>query len=88
MIRTQIQLPPLQYEKLRQNAVTTDKSIAQQIREAIDLYFQHVERPKTKSIRDIAGKFRPLSPEKLKLHDQWFAESILKSKHLPVKSSK
>lgn len=76
MIRTQIQLLDEQYERLRQLAAATHKSIAQQIREAVDLYFRSVNVPKD-DLADIAGKFRPIPMKDLKDHDRWFAEAIL-----------
>lgn len=79
MIRTQIQLLDDQYERLRQRAAATHKSLAQQIRDALDLYLRTVSAPKD-DLADIAGKFRPLPMKDLKDHDRWFAEAIMDSK--------
>ena len=80
MIRTQLQLTEEQYKRLRQEAASSHKSMAQQIREAIDLYLQHSIQSKTKKISEVTGKFKPISGKNLKDHDQGFAEAILASK--------
>ncbi len=80
MIRTQVQLPQEQHARLRHRAALLHKSVAQQIREALTLYFEYTTPSKTRSIRDVAGKFGPLPMDDLKDHDRGFAEAILSSK--------
>jgi K+-sensing histidine kinase KdpD len=80
MIRTQIQLPEVQYERLRQRAGSLRISIAEQIRQAIDLYFQKENLSASKEIREIAGKYEPISTEDLKDHDRWITDAIVESK--------
>lgn len=80
MIRTQIQLQDAQYLRLKRRSAAGDGSIAQLIRDALELYFQTRRRPGGKTIKDIAGKFRPTPPTGLKKHDRELAEAILASK--------
>ncbi len=80
MVRTQIQLQDEQYLRLKRCSTAGDGSIAQLIRDALDLYFQSKKRPGRKSIRDIAGKFHPVPMTGLKKHDHEFAEAIVASK--------
>lgn len=80
MIRTQIQLPEHQHQLLRRRSAEKGKSIALQIREAIDLYLRVNERTGIKTIKDIAGKYKPQPIEDLKEHDRGFVEAIQESK--------
>ena len=80
MIRTQIQLSETQYEKLRDRANALRISIAEQIRQAIDLYFQKEKSSPIRDFREIAGKYEPLSTDDLKDHDRWLTNAISDSK--------
>lgn len=63
MIRTQIQLPPGLYDRLRRRAGLTSKSMAQQIREAVELYLAREEGRTPISLDEIAGRFPDLPPD-------------------------
>lgn len=76
MIRTQIQLPEADYEKLRQRAADARTSMAQQVREAIAQYLASGKKPQL-PLDAIIGKHRPrLSLDDLKDHDRWFVEAV------------
>jgi hypothetical protein len=75
MIRTQIQLEERDYEELRTMASEARRSIADCIREGIQLFLR-TRRLKASVIDEIAGKFRPLPPADLKDHDRWFADAV------------
>ena len=77
MLRTQVQIPEQQLKKLRQLSKRMGKSVAQQVREALDLYLGRLERQALGSLADIAGRFRPIPIEDLKGHDRAFIEGIL-----------
>ena len=79
MIRTQIQLPEEQYEALKRQAADSEKSIAQQIREAISVYLERNRAPKRR-VEEIAGKYQPQDLRDLKDHDRGIAEAIESSK--------
>lgn len=74
MIRTQIQLPETEYERLREIAEKERRSMADCIREAIRLFLQQAADTES-SLETIAGKFRPQPLEDLKPHDAWFADT-------------
>ncbi len=76
MVRTQIQLDEGKYSKLRQVAAKQGRSMADCIREAINLFLQKSES-QTADIAAIAGKYTPMEPSRLKAHDRWWAEAIL-----------
>jgi predicted transcriptional regulator len=82
MVRTQIQLTDDQYRRLKQSAAELDKPIAEQIREAVDIYLERQEQPSRLGIRQIAGKFSSKNipkrePQSL---DDWYVESIAERK--------
>ena len=76
MIRTQIQLPREEYEKLRKVAARLRKSMAACIRDGIQLFLRHSQASEA-DLTDLAGKFRPLRMKDLKPHDRWRAEAAL-----------
>jgi hypothetical protein len=82
MVRTQIQLTEEQYLRLKKSSAENDKGIAEQIREAVDFYFERQEQSIRKSFAQVAGKFAPQKPGKGKApgHDDWFAGSIVERK--------
>lgn len=78
MIRTQLQLTKQQYQRLRSWVSRLDKSIAQQVREAIDDYLQRLDRAEGKRIADIAGRFEPLpdAAQGIPEHDRLFSQAV------------
>ncbi|MHB2018288.1 MAG: ribbon-helix-helix protein, CopG family [Candidatus Xenobia bacterium] len=74
MIRTQIQLPEDEYERLREAARRQGRSMADCIREAIGLFLRVEGRPEY----DISSlpAFHPRGVEDLKEHDRWWIESL------------
>ena len=73
MIRTQIQLPESDYERLREAARRQGRSMADCIREGIDLYLAGAGQRKT-DLASLAGRFHPRDASDLKPHDQaWIA---------------
>jgi hypothetical protein len=71
LIRTQIQLSEEDYEKLKVIAVRQKKSMAECIREGIQLFLLGVPSGGT-DLESLAGSFRPLGSNDLKPHDaQW-----------------
>ena len=69
MIRTQIQLPESDYERLREAARRQGRSMADCIREGIDLYLAGAGQRKT-DLASLAGRFHPRDASDLKPHDQ------------------
>ena len=82
MMRTQIQLPEPDYERLRTEASRQRRSMADCIREGIQMFLERSDS-KSDDIVEIAGKFRPLPLEDLKPHDRWFAEAADKPRSKP-----
>ena len=73
MIRTQIQLPESDYERLREAARRQGRSMADCIREGIDLYLAGAGQRKT-DLASLAGRFHPRDASDLKPHDRaWIA---------------
>lgn len=75
MVRTQIQLEEAAYERLRRVAQQQRRSIADCIREGIELVVQGAEA-ELDSLDAIAGRWRPKTDSDLKLHDQAWAAAI------------
>ncbi len=75
MIRTQIQLPDNEYERLRELSARLRRSISDCIREGIRMFLSRTEA-QADDLSDIAGKFRPLQAEDLKPHDRWYVEAV------------
>ncbi|MGA2061698.1 MAG: CopG family transcriptional regulator [Thermoguttaceae bacterium] len=82
MVRTQIQLTEEQYRRLKKSSAERDMPIAEQIREAVDIYLQRQEQSPQRSFAQIAGKFMPKTHvgAKTQSHDDWFADSIAQRK--------
>jgi hypothetical protein len=82
MVRMQIQLTEDQYRRLKKSAAERNMPIAEQIREAVDIYLERQEQIPRRSIAKIAGKFAPKTAGKDKRwsHDDWFAESVAQRK--------
>jgi Arc/MetJ-type ribon-helix-helix transcriptional regulator len=79
MMRTQIQLPEPEYDRLRELAARLRRSMADCIREGIRLFLDRAGS-KADDLSDIAGRFRPLSVKDLKPHDRGFIEAAISSK--------
>ena len=79
MIRTQIQLDEDKHRKLREVAAQQGRSIADCIREGINLFLQRSDS-RAEDIEAIAGKFPPKPMSGLKRHDRWWAEGILEKR--------
>jgi len=76
MIRLPIELPETMHNRLRQVARKQDRSLADCIREAVDLFLgKYGSQPS--SIDAIAGKYSPQPMSGLKRHDRWWAEAIM-----------
>jgi hypothetical protein len=82
MVRTQIQLTKAQSEALRKLAAARGESIAELIRQSIDLFLRQahesdVERSeKWRRARAVSGRFRSGLPDLSTNHDQYLAEDI------------
>lgn len=75
MVRTQIQLSEDRYKQIREVAVRQGRSMADCIREGIDLFLSGSRR-KAEDLSDVAGRFKAISPKGLKDHDIWWSESL------------
>jgi len=74
MIRTQIQLPVTEYERLRAEAQRQGRSMADCIRQGIGLYLASATAD-TAELLALAGRFSPRDSSDLKPHDaSWIAE--------------
>jgi hypothetical protein len=71
MIRTQVQLPEAEYEQLRDIAARERRSMADCIREGVQLFLDRF-RQAGGDLDSFAGKFRPLPVDDLKPHDRWY----------------
>ena len=82
MVRTQIQLTEEQYRRLKQSAAVLDKPIAEQIREAVDIYLQRQDQSPRQNISQIAGKFssKNITKSEPQSLDDWYVESIAERK--------
>jgi len=78
MVRTQIQLPEAKYQRLRDVSHRLKRSMADCIREGIDLFLGKTGGGD--DLADIAGKFRPLPDADAQSHDARWARAILDSK--------
>lgn len=74
MIRTQIQLPEQDYERLREAARRQHRSLADCIREGIGLYLAAAAGAAA-DLTDVAGRFTPLPTDDLKPHDRAWIEA-------------
>lgn len=68
MIRTQIQLPEAEYERLRAEAQRQGRSMADCIREGIGLYLASAGAARA-DLLALAGRFSPRDAADLKPHD-------------------
>ena len=75
MVRTQIQLPEEDYERLKLAASRQGRSMADCIREGIGLFLRQVDQGR----RDLLAipAFLPGAMDDLKEHDRWWAEAAL-----------
>lgn len=74
MIRTQIQLPERDYERLREAAQRQHRSLADCIREGIGLYLRSAEAA-VADLSEVAGRFTPRPIDDLKSHDRAWIET-------------
>jgi hypothetical protein len=75
MIRTQIQLPEAEYDRLRAVAQRQGRSMADCIREGIGLYLAST-RSVGSDILSLAGRFAPQPAADLKPHDAAWIDEI------------
>ncbi len=81
MVRTQIQLTEAQVQALKQLAAQRGASMAELIRQAIELLIQKVQEPeidreeKRRRARKISGKFRSGVPDLGVNHDYYLDEA-------------
>lgn len=82
MIRTQIQFDEKQLSALRQRSAETGRSIADLVREGVDLYLSSHKRPdRQEQIRRalaVAGKFASGAKDISTNHDRYLAEAFRK----------
>ena len=78
MKRTQIQVPEDEYAELERLAHQLGRSVADCIREGIDLFLGK-NRATNAGLDKIAGRFHPQSIEDLKPHDRGLVESLIRS---------
>ncbi len=80
MVRTQIQLTEKQLRHLRGLASSTGRSIADLVREGVDLYLQARHRPSREETiqkaREVAGQFASGSPGGGREPDQHYADGF------------
>jgi hypothetical protein len=76
MIKTQVQLEEWQYEAAKKVGAVTSRSMSDIIREGLTLVLPKLGHGGQKPLAAIAGKYRPLSIQDLKGHDQGWVESI------------
>jgi hypothetical protein len=76
MVRTQIQLPEAEYDRLREVAARQRRSLADCIREGIALFLSQ-SKPRSSRVAEVAGKYTPVSTADLKSHDQAWADSAV-----------
>lgn len=81
MVRTQIQLSESQAESLRLIAAQRRKSVAELIRQAVELWLQSVQtademREKRQRAKLVSGKFSSGLPDLGRNHDFYLAEAI------------
>ena len=82
MIRTQIQLPPTKYERLRRVAARRHQSMAECIRESVDSFLEHAENEE-EDLAALAGSFHATADPKIKDHDRWWADAALPRSRKP-----
>ena len=81
MVRTQIQLTEAQAQALRILAAQQRKSLAELIRQSVDLFLSSAQssddmREKRRRAKLISGKFHSGLPDLGKNHDYYLAEAI------------
>lgn len=78
MIKTQIQLEEGQYDRLRAVAAQERRSLADCVRESVDLFLaDHAQPANAGELDQVLGRFRPLDDADMKDHDSAWAEAIL-----------
>ena len=80
MIRTQIQLTDEQLRHLRGLSSSTGRSIADLVREGVDLYLQTRHKPSReeaiRKAREVAGRFASGSADGSREHDRHLADAF------------
>lgn len=71
-----MQLREAEYEALKELAHRTRRSMAECVREGVELLLRHDSERKRMDFRKVAGKFSEIPADDLKPHDRWWAESI------------
>lgn len=72
MVKTQIQLEEWQYEAAKREARAQDRSLADFIREAVEMALRR--KAAVGDLRSVAGKYRARDASDLKTHDRIWAE--------------
>ena len=82
MVRTQVQLTQAQVQALKRMAEQRGLSMAELIRQAIDLFLQQVlasegdKKQKWEQAMSVVGAFRSDVPDVSLNHDEYFAQAI------------
>ncbi len=80
MVRTQIQLTDRQYEALKERARSLNVSMAELIRESVELYLASSAEPTNREKRQaalaVAGRFSSGLEDLAEQHDQYLAEDF------------
>ena len=79
MIRTQIQLSPEQMGRLKQVAARQGRSVAEVVREGVEVVLQRHSSP-AGGVREraaaVSGRFRSGVSDMARRHDQYLAEAL------------
>jgi hypothetical protein len=79
MVRTQIQLPPLQAEAIKRVAAERGASMAEIIRLSVDAYLRDLYRPSERELREralsIVGMIKDGPSDTSTRHDDYLAEA-------------
>ena len=76
MVRTQIQLEEEQHRQLLTRGARDGLGLAEQVREAVQLYLAQRGATKPAPLADALGQFRPRSPRGLKAHDRDYTDTL------------
>ncbi len=80
MVRMQVQLDRKQSEALRQHAADTGRSIADLVREGVDLYLRAAQKPsrelQVQRALAASGKFASGTKDTSTRHDHYLAEAF------------
>jgi hypothetical protein len=76
MVRTQIQLEEEHHRQLLARGARDGLGLAEQVREAVQLYLAQRGATKPAPLADALGKFRPRSARGLKTHDRDYTDTL------------